>query len=189
MVLRKRKIIINGEEIEVEIFDTKVKIGTGEEIESVEALLREDMIERDIKNALKKIKSIANRYKEKRKNIFYFYEVGKVLQFVDKKGYVSERKLIWERMADNLNPELFGGKKKNANESKRYPEFMYLLAKLPREMLKRASWEQWYEILKFRKIYADKTLLEQILRDCRNKNLTGPRLRSRIKELRKLKIG
>ena len=73
----------------------------------------------------------------KRETPLYYYEAGKVLQFVDKQGFTDRRGLIWRRMGYDLRPDLFGGKKKNAEESKRYPETMYHLGKqLKRECRK-----------------------------------------------------
>lgn len=66
-----------------------------------------------------------------------------------------------------FNPEKISNYKKRVQESKRYPEFMYLLAKIPRKLLKVASWDQWREILKFPEIYKKQKLLKQILQECK----------------------
>ncbi|MBL7124571.1 MAG: hypothetical protein ISS51_00545 [Dehalococcoidales bacterium] len=192
MVKRKRESIVRrdtiqwgGKEIEVDIFDAKVVLGSGEELESIEELLIEEEIEKAIHVALKEIETIAQKYPDKEKNIWYCYQVGKVLQFVDTKGFIDRRGLIWRRMAYDLRPDLFGGKKKNADESKRYPEIIYHLGKQKKKNLKRAKFDQWYEILKFKRIYEgkDNELLEQILAECESKNLSSVQLRQRIKEL------
>lgn len=183
MVIKRKKIKVGGKEVEVDVFHTKVKLGTGKELEIIEELLKEEEVEKAIQDALAKIEKIAAVYKEKEKNVEYFYEVGKVLQFVDEKNYYDIRGRIWGRMADNLRPELFGGKKKGISESKRYPEFMYLLAKVPKNLLNKASWDQWYEILKFHQIYKDRALLPKILSLC-EEGLSGIQLRERIKKIR-----
>ena len=89
-------------------------------------------------------------------------------------------------MAYDLRPDLFGGKKKNADESKRYPETMYHLGKQTKEAIKRATFDQWYEILKFKDVYKDKDLLEWILMIC-EQGLSSIPLRRKIKELRESK--
>jgi len=86
-------------------------------------------------------------------------------------------------MAYDLRPDLFGGRKKNANEAKRYPETMYHLGKQSKEAIKRATFDQWYEILKFKDIYKDQGLLEQVLVVC-EQGLSSIQLRQKIKELR-----
>jgi len=183
-ILRRETILVDGKEIEVDTFDAKVILGSGKELESIDELLRQEEAEKAIQTALKEIETIAPKYPNKEKDIWYCYEVGKVLQFVDAKGFTDRKGLIWRRMAHDLHPDLFGGKKKNAEESKRYPETMYYLGKQKKENVKRASFDQWYEILKFKRIKEkDNALLEQILTECESKNLSSVQLRQRIKEL------
>ena len=185
-ILRRETILVDGRKIEVDTFDAKVIIGSGEELESIEELLTEEEIEKSIQAALKEIENIAQRYPNKEKDIWYCYEVGKTLQFVDNKGFTDRKGLIWHRMAYDLRPDLFGGRKKNANEAKRYPETMYHLGKQSKEAIQRARFDQWYEILKFKDIYKDKDLLEQILVVC-EQGLSSIPLRRKIEELRESK--
>lgn len=182
-ILRREKIVVNGKEIEVDTFDARVVLGSGKELESIEELLAEEEREKEVQAALKEIETLAQKYPDKEKNTWYCYEVGKVLQFVDTMGFTDRRGLIWHRMAYDLRPDLFGGRKKNANEAKRYPETMYHLGKQSKEAIKRATFDQWYEILKFKNIYKDKDLLEQILKVCKQ-GLSSIQLRQKIKELR-----
>ena len=105
---------------------------------------------------------------------------------MDARGFRERKGLIWQRMAHQLRPDLFGGKRKNRKEATRYPETMYHLGKQPKEVVKRATFDQWYEILKFKNIYQDENLLEQILQVC-EQGLSSVHLRERIKELRALK--
>ena len=183
-IIRKKKIrFSNGKELEVDAFDVEIVLGRGDEFESAEELLKEAEIEETIQVALKEIENIAPRYPNREKDIWYCYEVGKTLQFVDTKGFTDRKGLIWHRMAYDLRPDLFGGRKKNANEAKRYPETMYHLGKQSEEAIKRATFDQWYEILKFKDIYKDKGLLEQIFVVC-EQGLSSKQLRQKIKELR-----
>ena len=182
-ILRREKIVVDGKEIEVDTFDAEVILGSGEELESIDELLTEEEIEKAIQAALEEIDTITQKYPDKQKDIWYCYEVGKVLQFVDTRGFTNRKGLIWHRMAYDLRPDLFGGRKKNANEAKRYPETMYHLGKQSKEAIKRATFDQWYEILKFKDIYKDKGLLEQILVVC-EQGLSSTQLRQKIKELR-----
>ena len=183
-ILRREIIVIDGKDTEVDTFDAKVVLGSGKEFESIEELLIEEAIEKAIQVALKGVKTIAQKYPAKEKDIWYCYEVGKVLQFVDAKGFTDRKGLIWHRMAYDLHPDLFGGRKKNANEAKRYPEMMYHLGKQSKEAINRATFDQWYEILKFKDdVYKDKDLLEQILEVC-EQGLSSVQLRQKIKELR-----
>lgn len=182
MVVRKKKIKIDGKEMEIEVFDTSLIPGSGTEEESIDSLLREEEIEKEIKNVILKIKKKAEKYPKKDKNTSYYYEVGQVLQFVDEKNIAAERGKIWHRLAYDLEPSLFGGKKKNPNEAKRHPEFMYLLAKVDKKYLNKANWDQWYEILKFKDIFKKQKVLLQILNECKSR-VTGPSLRAKIKRI------
>ena len=184
-ILRRETITVDGKEIEVDTFDAKVLLGSGEELESIDELLRQEEAEKAIQAALNKIDTIAQRYPNREKDIWYCYEVGKVLQFVSNEGFTDRKGLIWRRMAHDLRPDLFGGKRKNPEEAKRYPETMYYLGKQKKENVKRAHFGQWYEILKFKRIYEgkDSELLDKILTECESKNLSSVQLRQRIKEL------
>ncbi len=110
-ILRREKIVIDGKEIEVDTFDAKVILGSGKELESIDELLTQEEVEKAIQEALKEIEAIAQKYPDKEKDIWYCYEVGKVLQFVDTKGFTDRKGLIWHRMAYDLRPDLFGGRK------------------------------------------------------------------------------
>jgi len=184
-ILRRETILVNGKEIEVDTFDAKVIVGSGEELESIDELLRQEEVEKAIQDALGRIESIAEKYAGKERDVWYYYEVGKVLQFVGNEGFTDRKGLIWRRMAHDLRPDLFGGKRKNPEEAKRYPETMYYLGKQKKENVKRARFGQWYEILKFKRIYEgkDNELLDKILAECESKNLSSVQLRQRIKEL------
>ena len=190
-ILRRATILVDGKEIEVDTFDAKIILGSGEELESIEELLIEEEIEKAIQAALGRIKIIAEKYPAKEKDLWYCYEVGKVLQFIDTKGFTDRKGLIWRRMAYDLSPDLFGGKRENPEEAKRYPEFMYHLGKQSKKNVKRATFDQWYEILKFKEFYDreffNEESLEQILTICEKERLSGIRLRQRIKELRRSK--
>lgn len=183
MVVKKKKIDVDGQEIEVPVFDTKITPGEELGAEVLDKLLKEEQIEKEIQKIIEKIKTVKKKFKDIRKNIGYFYEVGKLLQFVDKKGFRTQRGKIWQRIARDLAPDLFlFDTKKKPQESKRYPEFMYLIAKVPKKFLKRASWDQWYEIMKFKDIYKKRKLLKKILTECKT-GISGPTLRHKIKTL------
>jgi nicotinamide mononucleotide adenylyltransferase len=182
-ILRREKIKLDdGSEIEVDTFDARVIVGSGKELESIDELLRQEEQENMIQDALKRIDNIAKRYPDRYNDIRYCYAVGKVLQFVDTGGFQERRGLVWQRMAYDLRPDLFG-EKKSQREAKRYPETMYHLGKQTKEIIARATFDQWYEILKFKNIYEDRRLLEDILRAC-EEGLSSIQLRQRIKDLR-----
>ena len=185
--IKNQLIEVNGKKVEVSIFGTAINPGDKNVLGNIEELLEEEKVENVVKNILDEIEQIALKYPDKKKNLRYYYEVGKMLQFVDKEGYTDMRGLIWERMAHDFNPELFGGEKKVRSESKRHPEFMNLLCKISEILLEELSWDQWYEVMKFKEIYKNESLLRQIISECKKENLSGIPLRNKIKELRKKK--
>jgi len=184
MVVRKKKIIIEGQEIEVPVFDTKITPGKEIDTDTLNKLSKEEEIEKKLQDAIERIRIVKTKYKNVVKNINYFYAVGKILQFVDKEDYFKkQRGRIWQRMARDIAPDLFlFDDAKKIKESRRYPEFMYLFAKIPKQFIRKASCDQWYEIMKFRKIYEKQKLLRQILRECKFVG-AGPSLRHKIKIL------
>jgi len=190
MVVLKTKIVIDGKTIEVPVFETKIKPGKEVTEDIVDLLQREEEIENKIQEIVKKIRSIVLKYGRIKRNLDYSFEVGSLLQFVDKKGYENVKGRIWQRIAHDLEPDLLFGKKKTIKkksspekESKRNIEDMYQLAKFPKKYLHRVSWGQWDEILKFKEIYKNKRLLGLIMKECK-RGLSGIALRNKIKSLR-----
>jgi len=182
MPIRKKKIKIDGKEIEVDVYDTRLIPGSGKEEEAIESLFREDKIENEIQKEIKKIDDVAKEYKNKKKDIWFYYKIGEILQFVDKKGFIKERRLIWERIADNLRPEIFFGKKAPPKKSKRYPEIMYLLAKQKKEDIHRITWSHWFEIFQYPRVYKNKGVFCSLLKECEFKHLSSKQLRKRVRE-------
>ena len=171
-----------GKEIEVDVYDTRLIPGSGKEEEAIESLYQEDKIEGEVQKAVKKIDVVAEEYKKRKKDIWFYYKIGKILQFVDQQGFINERKLIWERIADNLRPEIFFGKKAPPKKSKRYPEIMYLLAKQKKEDIPRITWSHWFEILQYPRVYKKPDVLYSLLQECEVKHLSSQQLRKRVQE-------
>lgn len=185
MVLRIKKIIIDGKEVEVDVFDTSLRPGSGKEEEAIESLYKEEEIEQVIHKVLRDIDSIAEKYKKGKKDIWFYYKVGEKLQFVDK-DFIEAKNRIWERIAGNLRPEIFFGKKiPPETHQERYPEIMYLLAKQKKESVPRITWSHWFEILQYSRIYKDQKILEELLKECESRKYSSGQLRKRVQEINK----
>lgn len=182
MVLRKKTIVIDGKELEVEMFDTRVIPGEDVE-EAIDSLLREEEIEKEIGHAIPKIDSIAEEYKSKKKDVWFYYKIGKVLQFVDKKGFAKEKTRIWERVANNLRPEIFFGKENPPKKATRYPEIMYQLAKQKKENVGKLTWSHWFEILQYPNIYNNSHVIQKLVLECIKYKLSREKLRNRVLEI------
>jgi hypothetical protein len=183
MVVRKKKIIVDGQEMEVEMFETAVVPGKRAE-EAVEHLLREEEIEKEVNEIIKKIDTIAQNYQGKDKDIWFYYEIGKVLRFVDKKGFSKEKARIWERIGADLRPTIIYGKDVAPKRAARYLEQMYLLAKQKKGLVRKLDWYMWFEILQYQKIRENEEIVRQVIRECRQKKMSRERLRDRLKEIK-----
>ena len=187
MVVRRKKIVVDGQEIEIPVFDTKINPGKAVDTDTLDKIRKEEEIEKEIQKSLERIRAVRGKYKTIQKNIAYFYDVGKILHFVDRKDFVSQKARIWQRIARDLGPELFlFGEEQNPKEARRYPEYMYYLSKIPKKFLKRASWNQWYEIVKFKNIYKNQRFLGKVLDECKSGS-SGQSLRDKIKSILKSK--
>lgn len=182
MPIRKKEIKIDGKKIEVDVYDTRLIPGSGKEEEAIESLYREDKIEDEIQKEVKKLDDVAEEYKNRKKDIWFYYKIGEILQFVDREGFRKERGLIWERIADNLRPEIFFGKKTPPRKSKRYPEIMYLLGKQEKEDIPRITWSHWFEILQYPRVYKNRDMLCSLLQECEVKGISSEQLRKRVQE-------
>lgn len=183
--------MVDGVPMEIECFDTRIALGRKVEEDTVTALMEEETIETAIRDAIEKIKTIRSGYDLIEKNINYYYEVGGVLQFIDKKGFgkrYGNRANIFTRMAVDLEPDLLFGKPKikkakakPQREAARVIERMYRLGKFKKNDLSRASWNQWEEILKFKGLADKRRVLQKVFQLCL-KGLTSVTLRKEIKK-------
>jgi hypothetical protein len=185
MVIKRKRIIINGEEIDVDIFETAFTPGKGDELAAIKNLLQEAEIEQEILRRLKEIDVIQAEYQNKEKDIWFYYKIGKILQFVDSKKWTEQRNQIWERIANNLRPEVFFGKSIAPKKSKVYPEIMYLLAKQDKRNISKLTWSHWYEILQYPKICKNKEILKKIIDEVGKKRFSSDTLRKRVQDINK----
>ena len=185
VVIKRKKIILNGREVEVDVFNTSLVPGRGDEEKVIEGLLKEEEIEKEINDKLQEIDSVQKDYAEKDKDIWFYYKIGNILQFVDLINLTEQRGQIWERIAGNLRPEIFFGKSKPPKKSRLYPELMYLLAKQNREDIPRVSWSHWYEILQYSKVFKNQKILQMLLRECEEKHLSSDLLRNHVQKINK----
>ncbi|MGH9879707.1 MAG: hypothetical protein ACRD5H_18925 [Nitrososphaerales archaeon] len=185
MVVKRKKIIIDGVEVEVDAFDTRLNIAGGKEEETIDALIKEEEIELEVKKVIERLNEISKAYVDKKRDIWFYFKIGKILQFVDSKKFTNERMQIWERIANNLIPEAFFKRGVAPKKAKTYPETMYLLAKQNEVDVSRISWSHWFEIFQYPKIYGNRELVKELLLECETRNLSSENLRKRIQEINK----
>jgi len=151
----------------------------------IERVMEEKKAYDELKPRLEELKKEIEKRNaiKKNKNITYYFEIGKKLLFLDGKNFENIAPgSIYTKVAENF-PNILPHIKER-NTVKKHLEIMFQLAHMNKNLLKRASWDQWYEILKFKEIYINKKLLKDILKECK-KGVSGKSLRSKIKELRR----
>lgn len=190
MVVLKKKIVIDGQKVDVPVFQTSIKPGKNISDDVIDQIQEEEKLEQEIQEIVEKIKIIAQKYKTLEKNLDYFFETGRLLHFIDKKNYIHIRGRIWQRIAHDLEPRLLlaniNTKKKGSSpqrEAKRNIEDMYQMANFSRSLLHKASWNQWDEIVKFTGVQKNTKLIRAIFNECKH-GTTGVSLRNKIRELR-----
>ncbi len=187
---RKRKYI-DGDGKEYTFDDAlEITLGSG----SLENLLEEalDLDEDDevIKRRAVEIKDYIKKTSRAKNVLRRWYNLGKILQFVDDLNLRDEssrneafRRLFHDLMVDK-------GRTPSLEKVSRYPEHMYMLAKIPEKIVfySGMTWSRWFDILEYKAIVKDKQAIYRIVRDCCINNWTAKELRSQLQKLnRKIK--
>ncbi len=150
----------------------------------IDQVMREKEVKDELEKHVSKIRGEINKFKQKKeKNIKYYYSVGKNLLFIDDENFKNIAPGSIYRIIGDEIPGIFPYLKENTNIRK-HLEIMYGLGHLEENYLRKASWDQWYEVMKFKELYKNKKLLKRILEECK-KGLSGISLRNKIKELRR----
>lgn len=156
----------------------------GDFSEQVSRLMKEKKANDELESQLGKLKSDLEKlpWRNKKKNLPYYYVIGKNLLFLEKDSFkdvspYSIYRRVYEEIPKIL-PHL-----KNKDVVPKHLEIAYRLAHIKWDYLSKASWDQWFEILKFKEVYKNKRLLKAIIQECQ-RGLLGIPLRNKIKYLR-----
>jgi len=163
-------------------YDYKTKINFKEDLSlQISRLIDERKTNEFILKEIKKLKKIIRKFPKKKKNISYYYTLGKKLLFLDKAFFKRvARYSIFRRIIEEL-PDILP----HIQDEKRalkHLDFMYNIAHIDEKYLSKASWDQWFEIMKFKGIYNKKKVFHRILDLCQDK-ISGPALRAEIKKI------
>jgi hypothetical protein len=179
---KKKKIRLGKKTEEGYKYSANIDFSRGEDVfTQIERFEREIEVKEKLEEKVSELESITKNYSLKKENIDYYCEMGKRLQFLDRTPFKEVEKysvfrLIYE-MIPGILPHI-----EDHKVAEKHIASMFFMGKVDRSLLKRASWAQWYEILKFKEIYKNRRLLEKILIEC-EKGLSDRSLRNRIKEL------
>jgi len=145
-------------------------------------LMQEKKAKDELETYIEQIRKISSRFKNKEKNLSYYKTIGEALSFLSSgnfkniKPYSVFRRIFNEipNILPDFNPE-------NPQNRKRAPDhlmMMYRIGGLEEEILNKATWEQWYEISKFKNIINNRKILIRVLRT--SGSTSGPDLRKKI---------
>ena len=150
----------------------------------ISKVIKEKEINEILKNKTQELKKVVEKSSDskKEKNLQYYYKIGKKLLFLDDKPFkdVAVGSII-RRIFEEL-PEIIPNIR-DQDMAGRHLNFMYWIAHIKQNDISKASWDQWFEITKFKGIYKNRELLKQILKECQL-GITGHEsLNKKIKRL------
>lgn len=142
-----------------------------------------DKLKSKLKNLEKTVSVLASQ--EKNKNLLYYYKIGKSLLFVERGNFKNVSSYsVYRRITEEI-PQILPHIK-DLKITQKHLEIMYRLAHIKEDLLKRASWDQWYEMMKFKNLHKNQKALGEILNLIKGKKISGPKLRLLIsKKLRR----
>ena len=189
---RKRKYIDReGKEyIFEDSIEVNLKSGSLEDV--LEVALKADEDDKIIQRKAIEIKNFIRKTSENKNTLKKWYELGKILRFVDRlnlKDEISKRE-AFQRLFQDLKVDT----ERNPSMEKiiRYPQHMYALSRVPRELVfyRGMNWSRWFDILEYKFILNNRKLLGEIVRECCENNWSTKKLRKELQIInRKLKSG
>jgi len=175
----------NGQVYEGDFLEVNLKEGNLEDLlnDALQAEEDDNIIGIEAAKIREYLKS-AEREKDTLKK---WYELGKMLQFVDRLNLNSEtaKREAFTRLFKDLHVD--AGRNPSLEKLERYPQHMYDLSKLPKDLVfyKGMSWSRWFDILEYKGIVNDKKILFEIVQKCCDNNWSASNLRKTLQSLNK----
>ena len=142
-------------------------------------LMQEKKAKDELEIHLKQIRRISLQFKNKEKNLNYYRAIGKALSFLNISNFKNIKPYsIFRRIIDEI-PDILPGL--DAKRIRDHLMMMYRIGELEKSVLSKATWEQWYEISKFKNVISDKKTLSKVL--AMSGTTSGPDLREKIRSL------
>lgn len=142
-------------------------------------LMQEKKAKDELETYVEQIRKISSRFKNKDKNLDYYTAVGKVLFFLSSDSFKNIKPYsVFRRLIDEV-PDILPGL-----DTKRIQDhlmMMYRIGGLDENILSKATWEQWYEISKFKNAINNRRVLNRIL--TASGSASGPDLRKKIESI------
>lgn len=142
-------------------------------------LMQEKKAKDELGRHVEQIRKITLRFKNKEKNLSYYSAVGEALSFLSSANFKNIRPYsVFRSLVDEI-PDILPGL--DAKRIQDHLMMMYRIGKLDESILDKATWEQWYEISKFKNVIDKQKVLKKILASCANSS--GPDLRKKIESI------
>lgn len=139
-------------------------------------LMQEKKAKDELEIYIEQIRKISSRFKNKEKNLDYYITVGKVLSFLSNNNFKNIKPYsVFRRLIDEI-PNVLPGL--DAKRIQDHLMMMYRIGELNEDILSKATWEQWYEISKFKDAVNNRKILNKIL--TLSGSTSGPDLRKKI---------
>ncbi len=146
----------------------------------ISGVMKEKEVNEILKAKVEEIKEVAKKFPMKENNLRYYYAIGRKLSFMDNDPFKNIAPYsIFRRIIEEL-PEVLPNVQ--ARVATKHLDIMYKLAHVGKDKLSKATWDQWYEIMKFKEVYRKQNLLGQALDAC-SSGIAGPSLRRKIQAI------
>ena len=159
----------------------KARINFSEDLGSqITKLVQEKKAKDELERYIKQIRKVSSQFKDKEKNLNYYKAIGEILSFLDDNSFKNIKPYsVFRRLVDEV-PDVLP--KLDAKRTQDHLMMMYRIGKLNERVLNKATWEQWYEISKFKNVIQDRNILKQVIEVCGVVS-GGPDLRNKIKKI------
>ncbi len=142
-------------------------------------LMQEKKAKDELDTHIEQIRKISSRFKNKRKSLSYYKAVGKILSFLNSNNFKNIKPYsVFRRLIDEV-PNVLPGL--DAKRIQDHLMMMYRIGGLNKDILSKATWEQWYEISKFKNAINNRKVLNRILTS--SGSTSGPDLREKIESI------
>ncbi len=142
-------------------------------------LMQEKKAKDELETYVEQLHKISLRFKNKEKNLDYYKTIGRILSFLSSSNFRNMKPYsIFRRLTDEV-PEVLPGL--DVKRIQDHLMMMYRIGGLDEDILSKATWEQWYEISKFKNAINNRKVLNRIL--TLRSSTSGPDLRRKIESI------
>ncbi|MDP3948965.1 MAG: hypothetical protein Q8Q17_03385, partial [bacterium] len=148
-------------------------------------LMQEKKAKDELETYVEQIRRISSRFKNKEKNLDYYTAIGKTLSFLSSNNFKNIKPYSVFRRIFNEIPSIFPNfdpeKPQDRKRATDHLMMMYRIGGLNENVLSKATWEQWYEISKFKNTINNHKVLNKILTS--SGSTSGSDLREKIESI------